>query len=173
MIPISLTAVEYLCVNMREIDQREIYGIRWHDNPLLLAREVVIASTYGKAAIATYNGKPCGIMGISPMWPGVWSVWSFGTDDWSKAVLELSRYGKKVLEPFVRVRGAHRVQCESRIDHHEAHRWLQAMGAKADGILQGYGRDGSDYLMFSWSKDYNVLFKTPKDARAEAGPGAS
>jgi hypothetical protein len=67
------------------------------------------------------------------------------------------RFGKKVLEPHIRARGAHRLQCESRIDHHDAHRWLMAMGAKADGLLQGYGRDGSDYIMFSWSKDYNVL----------------
>ena len=128
--------------------------MRGHDNPLQLAREVVIASSYGKAGIAEHHGRPCGIVGVSPLWPGVWSIWSFGTEDWSKAVIEMSRFGKRVLEPFVRARGAHRVQCESHNDHKEAHRWLKAMGATVEGRLQAYGRDGSDYLIFSWGKDY-------------------
>lgn len=152
MIQISLAAVEYLTLNMREMDAREIYGMRGHDNPMLLAKEVVLAASYGKAAIATHQGVPCGIIGVSPLWPGVWSAWSFGTDNWTKAVLQLSRFGKRELEPYLRRAGAHRVQCESHIDHTDAHRWLKSMGANLDGFLPGYGRDGSTYLMFSWSK---------------------
>lgn len=151
MIPISLAAVEYLTINMRDVDAREIYNMRWHTDPYLLAREVVLATSYGKAAIATYQGRPCAIIGCSPLWPGVWSMWSFGTDEWSKAVLEISRYGKNVLDPFIRLSGGHRAQCESHIEHTQAHRWLMAMGAKPDGMLNGYGRDGSTYIMFSWS----------------------
>lgn len=160
MKPVSLTAVEYLTLNMRAIDAAEIYNMRGHDSPYILAREVVHAACFGKAGIAEHKGRPCGIVGVSPLWPGVWSIWSFGTDDWTRGVLAMTRYGKRVLEPFIRSRGAHRLQCESRIDHHEAHRWLQAMGAKPDGLLQAYGRDGSDYVMFSWSKDYNVHQQT-------------
>lgn len=153
MKPISLAAVEYLTLNMRAIDAAEIYSMRGHDNPHLLANEVVLAASYGKAGIAEHNGRPCGIIGVSPLWPGVWTVWSFGTDDWPKAVLAMSRFGKRILKPFILARGAHRLQCESRIDHQEAHRWLIALGAKAEGRLRGYGRDGSDYIMFSWTKD--------------------
>lgn len=138
-------------MNMREIDHAEVFGMRGHDNPLLLAKEVVWASTYGKAAIATHNGRPCAVIGVSPMWPGVWSAWSFGTDDWSKAVLQLSRYALKTLRPFILERGAHRLQCESHIEHTDAHRWLMTLGAKPEARLRGYGRDGSDYIMFSWS----------------------
>ena len=76
--------------------------------------------------------------------------------------MALTRYGKRVLRPFILARGAHRLQCESRIDHVEAHKWLSVMGAKPDGLLSGYGRDGSDYVMFSWRRD-NVLLK-PQDS---------
>lgn len=169
MKPISLTAVEFLTLNMREVDQREIYGLRAHDDPLILAREVVLAATYGKAGIAEHRGRPCGIVGVSPLWPGVWTIWSFGTEDWPKAVIQMSRYGKKVLEPYIRARGAHRLQCESRFDHHEAHRWLTAMGAKADGLMEGYGRDGAAYIMFSWGKNYNVL----QDSRHSQAQGCA
>lgn len=152
MIPISLTAVEYLCLNLREIDAAEIYNMRGHDDPLLLAREVVYAASYGKAAIAEHNGRPAAIIGAAPLWPNVWTVFSFGTDDWPKCAMALTRYGKRVLTPYLMARGVHRLQCESRIDHIQAHKWLSVMGAKPDGLLGGYGRDGSDYVMFSWRR---------------------
>lgn len=157
MIPISFPAVEYLTFNMREIDAREIYGMRGHDDPLLLAKEVVLAATYGKAAIATDRGIPSGIIGVSPLWPGVWSAWSFGTDNWPKAVLQLSRFALRELRPFLLNRGVHRLQCESRIDHSDAHRWLSSMGAQREGILKGYGKDGADYVMFSWSNTNELV----------------
>lgn len=150
MKPISLAAVEYICLNMREIDRAEVFGMRGHDNPLWLAREVVQAACHGKAAISEFRGRPSALIGVSPMWPGVWAAWCFGTDDWRKSAVDLTRYTLRELRPFVLQR-AHRLQCESRIDHSEAHRWLMSLGAKPDGILQGYGRDGSDYIMFSWS----------------------
>lgn len=152
MTPISLSRVEYLCLNMRDIDRREIFGLSWHDNPILLAREVVLAASYGHAAVSERNGIPTGIIGCSPIRPGVWTLFAFGTDDWRKSALELSRYGRRVLRPFLEMRSAHRAQCESHIEHSEAHRWLMSMGARNDGVLPGYGRDGSDYIMFSWSK---------------------
>lgn len=171
MNPVSLSAVEYLTLNMRAIDQVEIYGLRAHDSPLLLAREVVLAASYGKAGVAMHNGRPCGIVGVTPLWPGVWTIWSFGTVDWARGVIAMSRFGKRVLQPFILARGAHRLQCESRFDHFEAHRWLGAMGAKADGLLQGYGRDGSDYIMFSWRR--SDVLQGAEDSRAEEGAAAA
>lgn len=135
---------------MREADRVEIFGLRNHDDPLLLAREVVIAASHGHAAISERNGKPTGIIGCSPLWHGVWTLFCFGTDEWNRSAIELSRYGRKVLRPFIKARGAHRAQAESHIDHTDAHRWLRAMGAELDGVLLGYGRDGKPYLMFSW-----------------------
>lgn len=136
---------------MRQEDRTEIFGLRNHDNPLLLAAEVIHYATYGHAAISTYQGRPNAVIGCMPLWGGVWSIFSFGTDDWSRSVIELSRYGRKVIRPFIEMRGGHRAQCESHIDHTSAHRWLTVMGAKPEGLLQGYGKDGSSYLMFAWS----------------------
>lgn len=152
MTPITASAVEYICLNMRAMDRAEVYGIRGHDNPYILSREVILAATYGKAAIAEYRGRPSAIIGVSPLWPGVWSAWCFGTDDWRRSALELTRYARTVLRPFV-IERAHRLQCESRIDHTDAHRWLTALGAKPDGMMAGYGRDGSTYILFSWSRE--------------------
>lgn len=152
MIPLSLSAVEFICLNLRQEDRTEIFNLRNHDEPLLLASEVVLAATYGHAAITEHNGKPNAIIGCSPMWGGVWTLFSFGTDDWSRSAVELTRYGSKVIRPFIEMRDGHRAQCESHIEHTSAHRWLVSMGAKPEGLLRGYGKDGSSYLMFAWSK---------------------
>ena len=153
IVPVSLSAVTYLAVNMRDIDAREIYNIRNHESPDLLAREVILAASFGKAGISVQDGRPVGIVGVSPLWAGVWTIWSYGTDEWRKGVLDMTRFGRKVLKPFLLARGAHRLQCESRVDHEDAHRWLASCDAKIEGVLQCYGRDGSDYYQFAWIRD--------------------
>lgn len=149
--PITRADVSYICWNMRDIDKAEVYGLRGHTNPGLLTTEVIHAASVGKAGICYWNGRPAALIGISPLWPGVWTAWSFGTDDWSRCAGRLTRYALRELQPHVRER-AHRLQCESRFDHTEAHKWLLRIGAQIDGQMPGYGRDGSDYIMFSWRK---------------------
>jgi hypothetical protein len=64
--PISAEAVEYICLNMREEDRKEILGLRPYDNVQFVARETIFAASYGKAAIAFYNNRPCAVVGVSP-----------------------------------------------------------------------------------------------------------
>lgn len=155
----TFQAVEYLCLNIREMDRLEIFGLRNHDSALLLAQEVIHASTRGKAKVFEHQGRPAGIVGVSPMWAGVWTAYSFGTEDWRSVARPMTKYALRVLKPFIEQRGAHRLQCESRVDHTDAHRWLTMLGAEPDGLLRSYGRDGSDYIMFSWVKDHVLQSK--------------
>jgi len=148
--PITREAVEYVCLNMREDDAREVYGLRGHTNPFLLAREAIAAASLGKASVACWRGIPAAVIGVSPNWPGVWEAWAWGTDDFQRVALSLTRYALTVLKPYVLDHGAHRLQCASRIDHRPAHSWLRAMGARDEGVLRGYGRDGASYVQFSW-----------------------
>ena len=135
---------------MREADRQEIHGVRGHLSASVLAYETVIAAAMGIANIEHVNGKPASIVGATPMHPGVWSVWSYGTDDWGKACLRQTRWALRVLKPLLIKRGCHRLQCESREDHFDAHNWLRSCGAKPEGVLSGFGCDGSDYIQFVW-----------------------
>ena len=158
--PISYPAVLYLAVNMREADAREIYNTLDHEDPAKLAREICLATALGMAGVSFQSGKPVGLVGVSPIRSGVWSVWSFGTGEWGRGVIDMTRFGYRQLRPFLLRRGAHRLQCESHIEHEEAHRWLALCGAQREGVLRGYGRDGSDFIQFSWTRnDANVFFK--------------
>lgn len=111
-----------------------------------------MAASFGKAAIAYHAGRPAAVIGVSPKpWPGVWDAWAYGTDDLPKVSLSLTKYALRTLKPYLLTRGAHRLEAASRINHAEAHSWLRALGARDEGILHKFGRDGADYAMFGWT----------------------
>lgn len=151
--PISFAAVEYLCLNMRARDGAEIFGMRPHDNPLLLAHEVLAAAVRGRAQIAFHAGRPAAIVGVTSMWPRVWTIWAFGTDAWREVAVDVARHARNDLKPWLLKRGAHRVQCESRFDHVEAHALLERFGAVREAVLKSYGRDGADYFLYAWRRE--------------------
>ena len=126
--------------------------MRGHDNPLLLAHEVLSAATLGRAAIAFSEQRPAAICGATPLWPGTYTIWAFGTDAWADVAVDIARYALRTLKPWLLRRGAHRVQCESRFDHADAHALLERFGAVREGVLRSYGRDGADYFIYSWRK---------------------
>lgn len=153
MQPITFGAIQYICLNLRERDRTEIFGMRSHDNPIWLTNEVVAYACKGKAAIAYAGKRPAGIVGVTPMWPGVFTIWAFGTDEWRSVAVDVVRYTRNDLKPWLLSRGAHRVQCESRFDHTEAHGLLERFGARRECTLSGYGRDGADYFLYAWRRD--------------------
>ena len=154
--PISRSAVEFVCLNMRAIDRAEVFGLRGYDLPEAVANETIFAAAWGRAGVAFHRGRPAAVVGVAPRWPGVWSAWAYGTEDFAKAALSVTRFALKDLKPFVLSRGGHRVEAASRIDHTEAHTWLRALGARDEGVLRGYGRDGADYVQFGWVREYDA-----------------
>lgn len=153
MKPITRADLDYLCLHMRESDRAEIMGLRGYDNPLFIARETVLAASFGKAAIAYHKDRPAAVIGVSPKpWPHVWDAWAYGTDEFEKVGLSLTRYALKVLKPHLLKSSAHRLEAPSHVDHAQAHSWLRALGATNETLLRSYGRDGADYILFSWTR---------------------
>ena len=149
--PLTYEATEYICLHLRDRDAQEIYGLRWTDSPLALAQDTYsIIAQHGVGWVALWDGRPVATLGIVEKWPRVWQVFSYGTDDWRRSVLTLSRHGKTVIKDYLLSRDAHRLECETHCEHIDAHRWLEMMGAEKEGIRSGYGKDGSDYITYVW-----------------------
>lgn len=143
----SHDTVLHVAMHMREMDKREIYGLRWEDNPFQIMNEVMARADF--AWVAWWEGKPAVVLGGAPMHPGVWSMFMFGTDDFPRLALGLTRFAKKTAIPTLFGQlGAHRLQAHSHAEHHDAHRWLRRLGAAPESTLGGYGRDGSDYQLW-------------------------
>tara|TARA_R110000772_G_scaffold235432_1_gene347072 strand:- start:216 stop:731 length:516 start_codon:yes stop_codon:yes gene_type:complete len=143
--------VYHVVCNMREKDAVEIYNLRPHDNELQLAYEAhhLIANS-GRGVCSWHRGKPAAVAAFTESWPGCWEVWMFGTEDFAQAVWPLLKWVRTEAKSLIDDCGANRLQCDSRADYLESHKLIQGLGGTQEAYLRRYGKDGSDYIRFSW-----------------------
>lgn len=169
---ISYFELEFICMGMRESDKSEIFAMRPHDNPLQLAMEAhAVIKNQGRGQISWVKGRPAAVAAFTEDWPGVWSVWMFGTEDFKAAAIPLLRWVRKEANDILKVCAGHRLQCDSAASHHEAHKMIKAMGAIPEFTMRKYGKTGEDFIRFVWLNGENdaVLkphYQRPKDGQA-------
>jgi hypothetical protein len=144
----NLPDILYVAYAMREADRREIYATRFSESPDELAMSAI---GWGKFAwVAHFEDRPVAYIGAGQMWPGVWTVWMFATDEFPKIGLPLTKFVKRSMIPAIRAAGAHLAMCWSIVGHDHAHRWLKCLGAEAGPPMPGYGKNGETFIPFTW-----------------------
>lgn len=147
---INPQSLRYVLDNLRECDRTEIYGLQWFDEPELILKQLCHGDAFGWVVGLD---RPVAAVGAYPLRPGVWSAYCFGTDEWYKIVLSLTRFVIRDIKPRLLAAGAHRVEAYSLADHHEAHRWMTLFGAELEGRHQHAGKNGEDYVTVAWVRD--------------------
>lgn len=147
----TFDAVLHVAERMREWDRREIFAARWNDDPFPLAAECM---TYGEFTWIAALDEPIAFIGAAPMHPGVWSVLMFATDDFRRIRLSLTKHVVRVMIPALVEIGAHRAECHSLEGHDDAHDWLKLLGAQREGVRPGFGKNGEDFVCFSWRRPH-------------------
>lgn len=145
--PATFMDLAYIAINMREWDRKEIFATLNSEQPVDFAQFVMRISDV--AHIAYKDRTPVAAVGAHEMWPGVWSVWAFGTDRFSEVGLSLTRFVRKTLIPALIKAGAHRGECRSIEGHTEAHRWLEALGMQREAEHPGMGKSGETFYTYS------------------------
>lgn len=148
----TLSDLEYICLNLRQADATEIYGVLNHDNPFLLARQTLEIAQGGFVTVA-HAQRPVAVLGFHEQHKGVLNVFAYATDEFPLVAYALTRFALKELKPALLGSGSHRAQCDSRCDHLSAHRWLMALGFYPEGALKSYGKDRADYIRFAYVKE--------------------
>lgn len=136
---------------MREWDRREIFANRFDDDPMAMARDAV---AMGKDVgwIAGLEDRPIAAFGCFLMWPGVWSMWLFATDEFRHIGISMTKLIVRSILPMLWEAGAHRLEARSMEGHHDAQRWLKVIGATQEATLKGYGKGGEDFHVFAWER---------------------
>lgn len=146
--PLEWLPLEFVCFNMREIDRHEIYSNLPTQNPLEWAAGVFAAvGRKGCGWTASFNGRPAAAMGVFENFPGNWQIFSFGTDDYIRVLVAFKPKWYAMLD-YLKEHGGHRLECKSLSSHKEAHGFLKMIGFKPEAILDAYGRDREDYILF-------------------------
>ena len=140
--------VEYIVANLRERDRAEIFATKWTTDEAELVEAVLAAGAFQWAAYV--NGEPVALIGASPRWPNVWSMWAFGTDKWPLAVRRLTKHAKNFMFPALMNAGAVRADCYALETHEDARRWLKALGAIEEQRLANWGKNGETFVCYCW-----------------------
>jgi hypothetical protein len=139
--------LRYVVKHMRAIDREEIFAMRPNDEDDALAADVMAT---GDLKWMLSLERPVCVWGAMPMWPGVWNVWMFATDEFPKVGLSLTKFVKNSEIPLLRRLGLHRAECKSLATHRTAHRWMEATGAVREARHSNYGRNGEAFYTYAW-----------------------
>lgn len=145
--PLDPRHLRYVLANLREWDRREIFANRWDDDIERLGGELCAMTARGdnKGMVVWHGAEPVAAIGAMEFWPGVWSPWCFGTSEFHRAALLLTRTGKQIVRA-VRNCGGHRLEVKSLDGHTDAQRWLEiSFGATREATHPGYGRGGETF----------------------------
>lgn len=157
----------YIISHMRECDREEVYATRWNEDPRLLADDCAIVANLSSSMTLTscYNDVPAVICGAVETWPGVWDVWAFGTDDFDRVAMGVSKWCHRVMIPGMLARGMRRAHCRSLFTHYKAHDWLRSFGCEDELLLKSWGKNGEDFILFEWYREKLLAYYQPKEAR--------
>lgn len=148
----NLRDITYVAANLREADRREI----------LASADLECASQAGWLSwlasgphwcwTAQIDGQPVGAFGIgmnNPLLPHMRSAWAFGTDRFKRVVPAITRFARDEWPMMLESVGVWRVEIRSLGTHDIAQRWLEAIGARHEATLHGYGTGGEDFELWA------------------------
>jgi hypothetical protein len=84
-------------------------------------------------------------------WPGVVSVWAYGTPKWPTVVKSITRMVIKETIPDLLQRKVHRAEARTMQGRDDTGRWLLSLGATHEALLFEYGRNRETFAVYTWS----------------------
>lgn len=145
------TDIDYVMHRLRHYDHIEASATSHSDNPEDWARLIAGAGAFQWAA---YWGEfPVAVFGAMERWPGVWSGWCLGTDNFPHVALSVSRFIKWVMVPALFDAGMNRLDAYALQDYAVTHRWLRMLGASPEVALENWGKNGETFVSYVWLRE--------------------
>jgi RimJ/RimL family protein N-acetyltransferase len=147
--PVTRLAIEHIVANLRARDRAEIFALRWDDDDTRLV-DTIMVSAGALWTVWTYRDEPIAVTGATPLRPGVAAAVAFGTDQWHRALLSMTRHAWKFILPALISIETHRAEAFVLADNTDARRWIESVGGEQEAVLHGYGRAGEDFILYAW-----------------------
>ena len=151
-VPVSRDKLRHVITHMRERDHKEIYALRFDDDPEKFLEHQI--QRMGKMCrIWERDFVPVSVQGVMCERPGVWSMFAYGTDDWRRVVLPMTRWAWRFVIPAM-CQVAQRVECLALRENVDSRRWIESFGARQECVLREYGKNREDFVLYAWKPDY-------------------
>jgi hypothetical protein len=148
-VPVTEERLRHVVTHMRKRDADEIYALRWDDDPEQIVRGL-LPLCGAMCWIWERDGVPVSVQGVIPARPGVWEVFAFGTDDWPRVVLDMTRHARSFIIPALLRAGFRRAECRALASHTDSRKWIEALGAVEECVLERYGRADETFVAYVW-----------------------
>lgn len=145
----DITELVFIARMMRRRDREEMAatrGARFDPDDLAIEAH---RSEWKKVAYGRHD-LPVLALGARTLYPGVVTVWGFGTDRYREAIVEMTKYARAVIVPELLAAGMHRAQCLVHPNNRASQRWLGKLGFGAEARLRDMGTHREDLLLFAW-----------------------
>ncbi|WP_299812420.1 hypothetical protein [uncultured Roseibium sp.] len=139
---------------MRDHDRAEICCQFEHWDSRVFAIAALQSEVPGMSWAVWLDGQPAAAYGFSYVTPfdrGRWQAWAFGTKDFKRCLPIMTRHLNEI-RPIVE-KDCRRLQAIAHVDHDVAHGWIEGFGAKREGEVRGYGRNGEDFVIYGWVRE--------------------
>ena len=94
--------------------------------------------------------------GIYPVWDGLGEAWMIPSDKIEEYKLSIVRHLRRHIDKIVDEDGLRRLQAAVRSDFPAAHRFIEFLGFRREGLMRSYGPGGDDYFMYARVKSCNM-----------------
>jgi hypothetical protein len=151
--------IRHVLQHMREEDAAEMTaaGTDMERLPGLIMRHKLFAY-----CAWSLDRGPISVWGAVLKRQGVAAGFAFGTDDWGRAVLPMMRQIRGFVLPMLVDLGIHRVDAVALRHRDDVRRFMSLIGARAEGVLSGYGIEGEDFISYRWLADEYSCDRTTK-----------
>jgi hypothetical protein len=113
------------------------------------ARARTAVAAMSALTVLDEKGMPVAIFGANHINSNTAHIWALVSLAVRKRPIEFHKLALRLTSSYIRTHSLGRLQITIRNDFKEAERWAIGLGYRFEGILRGYGTDGSDYLMYA------------------------
>lgn len=152
--------IEFICDNLRPLDWSEISADMWQGE----TEDLVAAAMYAGPNLWLFGDEdgPISCLGAVENSPKRYTVFMFATPLFNQIWRPVTRRVVRVIMPELINQGLRRAECRSLDEHTPAHRWLEFLGAKFEGVARSHGKAGQDFYQYAWTRD-DVLARVKQD----------
>jgi len=145
----SREGITHIVRNLRDRDRREIFALRWDDDEDALIDNIT-ANAGPLWRVWSWDNAPIAVSGVVPVRPGVVICGAFGTEQYRKAVRPIAHWARTFIIPALQRSNYHRAEAYALASNTDGRAFIELIGGEVEALLQGYGRNREDFLLYTW-----------------------
>lgn len=146
----SKSDLRHVIDNLRKDDLRELSATTYVFDPPAYTDKIWNAGVF---QVFYAKDEPAGVCGWVPLWPGVVSLFAFGTDRWPEVAIGVTKYIRRFMMPTLAATRVHRAQALALADREDVDFFLRSFDPTLVTEFPKFGGSGEDFRLYTWLRE--------------------